>query len=115
MNTAQQADKSPLIQTETMGWEELIDRLIAIQKARNLAPSWVVDRIEETGHPPKQIWRALAKTLNYSQYWADWRHLPGHETDEPDPGTIGWVWELPIPETPPERQTPKPILRNNRP
>ena len=113
MKTAQQANKSPLTQTENMSWEELIDRLLAIQKARNLAPSWVVDRIEETGHPPKKVWRVIAKALNYTQFWADnWKWLPGQETEEPDPTAIDWVWELPIPEPPPENQTPKPVLRS---
>jgi hypothetical protein len=123
MKTSQRADKSPLVQTELMSWDELIDRLIAIQKARNYAPQWVVDRIEETGHPPKHIWRAIAKTLGYSQYWADWRCYPHMATDEPDPTAIDWVWDLPdvtltnyndIPcDNPTRSKPPKPLLRNN--
>jgi hypothetical protein len=100
MKTLQQADKPPLIQTETMTWNELLDRLLAIQRARNLPPHWIVDRPEECGHPPKAIWRPLAKSLGFTQYWADWRHLPGHETEEPEPGAIDWE-RWPAPEAKP--------------
>jgi hypothetical protein len=72
-----------------MTWTELIDRLLAIQKANGYPPQWVIDRIEEAGHPPKAIWRAIAKALNFTQFWADnWKWLPGQETEEPDPTAI---------------------------
>jgi hypothetical protein len=115
MNPSQKADKSPLMQIENMSWEELIDRLLAIQKARNLPPSWVIDRIEECGHPPKQIWRATAKALHSAQFWADnWKWLPGQETEEPDFGAIDWQ-KYPIPDPPPPPEPiPKPVLRSPR-
>jgi hypothetical protein len=95
-----------------MTWEELIDRLLAIQKARELPKTWVVESIELCGHPPKQIWRSIAKALQYSQFWADnWKWLPGPETEEPDPGAIDWE-KYPIPEQPPPpAPMPRPVLK----
>jgi hypothetical protein len=87
-----------------MTWEELIDRLLTIMKANGYPKEWVINQVELAGHPPKQIWREIAKALNYSQYWADWRYLPGHETEEPDFGAIDWE-KFPVPPI------PKPILR----
>jgi hypothetical protein len=94
-----------------MTWQELIDRLLIIQKARDLPANWLIAQVEMAGHPPKAIWRAIAKALKYSQYWADWRYLPGHDTEEPDLSEIDPAileWE---PLSP--RLTPRPILRPN--
>jgi hypothetical protein len=72
MNTAQKADKSPLMQTENMSWEELIDRLLAIQRARDLPANWLIAQVELAGHPPKQMWRTahdgVADALCLMQY-----------------------------------------------
>jgi hypothetical protein len=95
-----------------MTWEELIDRLLAIQKANGYPKEWVIDQVELAGHPPKAIWRAIAKALNYTQFWADnWKWLPGHEIEEPDPTAIDWA-AYPIPEQPPlPEPIPKPVLK----
>jgi hypothetical protein len=95
-----------------MTWDELIDRLLAIQIARNFPVSWVIDRIEETGHPPKQVWRKVAKALHFTQFWADnWKWLPGQETEEPDSTVIDWE-KYPMPEpTPPPESIPRPVLK----
>jgi hypothetical protein len=96
-----------------MTWTELIDRLLAIQRARDLPANWLIAQVEMAGHPPKAIWRAIAKALNYSQYWADWRYLPGQETEEPDSGAIDWG-KYPVPDPPePPPPIPKPILRKH--
>jgi hypothetical protein len=112
MNTAQKADKSPLMQTEIMSWEELIDRLLTIQRAWDLPRTWVVEQVELAGHPPKAIWRAIAKALEYTQFWGDnWKWLPGQETEEPDSGAIDWA-AYPTPETPPPPEPiPRPVLK----
>jgi hypothetical protein len=97
-----------------MTWQELIDQLLATQKAWNFPRTWVVEQVELVGHPPKAIWRAIAKALKYSQYWADWRYLPGQETEEPDSGAIDWA-TYPMPEPPPPPEPiPKPVLRSPR-
>jgi hypothetical protein len=86
-----------------MTWQELIDRLLIIQKARDLPANWLIAQVEMAGHPPKQIWRAIAKKLNYTQFWADnWKWLPGQETDEPDPTAIDWA-AYPIVFTAPDK------------
>jgi hypothetical protein len=88
-----------------MTWTELIDRLLTIQKAWDFPSTWVLDQVELAGHPPKAIWRAIAKALNYTQFWADWRYIPGQET-EPDPGAIDWAA---YPTTDPP---PRPVLKS---
>jgi hypothetical protein len=89
-----------------MTWTELINRLLTIQKANGYSPQWVIDRIEEAGHPPKAIWRDIARALNFTQFWADnWKWLPGQETDEPDLTAIEWE------QYPPPAPIPKPLLR----
>jgi hypothetical protein len=95
-----------------MTWEELIDRLIAIQRARDLPANWLIAQVELAGHPPKAIWRAIAKALHFTQFWADnWKWLPGQETEEPDFGALNWA-DYPIPEPPPPpKPIPKPVLR----
>jgi hypothetical protein len=93
-----------------MTWIELLERLLAIQKTWDFPRTWVVDQVELAGHPPKAIWRAIAKALKYSQYWADWRYLPGQENEEPDPTAIDWV-AYPISELPPPEPIPKPVLK----
>jgi hypothetical protein len=94
-----------------MTWDELIDRLLAIQIARNFPVSWVVEQAELAGHPPRMIWRKIAKALGYTQYWADnWKYLIGQET-EPDASAIDWE-KYPIPEPqPPPEPIPKPVLK----
>jgi hypothetical protein len=95
-----------------MTWTELIDRLLAIQKARDLPKEWVIDQVELAGHPPKAIWRAIAKALNYTQFWADnWKWLPGKETEEPDPTAIDWQKYPILDPPPPPAAIPKPVLR----
>jgi hypothetical protein len=96
-----------------MTWTELIDRLLAIQKSWDFPRTWVVEQVEIAGHPPKQIWRVIAKALNYTQFWADnWKWLPGQETEEPDPTAINWQ-KYPIPEQPlPLAPIPKPVLKH---
>jgi hypothetical protein len=92
-------------------WEELIDRLLAIQKANGYPKEWVIDQVELAGHPPKAIWRAIAKALNFTQFWADnWKWLPGQETEEPDSAAIDWE-KYPISEPPPPEPIPKPVLK----
>jgi hypothetical protein len=95
-----------------MTWTEMIDRLLLIQKVNGYPKEWVIDQVELAGHPPKAIWRSIAKALNYTQFWADnWKWLPGQETDEPDPTAIDWA-AYPIPEPPPPPEPiPKPVLK----
>jgi hypothetical protein len=93
-----------------MTWDELIDRLLAIQRARDLPANWLIAQVEMAGHPPKAIWRAIARALNYTQFWADnWKCLPGQDT-EPDFGAIDWE-KYPISEPPPPEPIPKPVLK----
>jgi hypothetical protein len=97
-----------------MSWDEILERLLAIQRARDLPANWLIAQVEMAGHPPKAIWRSIAKALKYSQYWADWRYLPGHETEEPDSGAIDWA-AYPTPEMPPPPAAiPRPVLKSPR-
>jgi hypothetical protein len=74
-----------------MTWNELIDRLTEVQKKNGHPKTWIVDRIEEAGHPPKAIWRAIAHRLGFTKFWADnWKWIPGQDTEEPDIGAIDW-------------------------
>lgn len=91
-----------------MTWDELLIKLLAIQKARDLPKNWVVDRLEDCGHPPRAIWRKLAQALGFTKFWADWRHLPGQETEEPDSLAIDWQ------KYPEPTPTPKPVLKANK-
>jgi hypothetical protein len=90
-----------------MTWTELIDRLLTIQKANGYPPQWVVDQIEAAGHPPRAVWRAIAQKLGFTRFWADWRHIPEQETEEPDPMAIDWE-----PYPPPPEPLLKPVLKN---
>jgi hypothetical protein len=94
-----------------MTWDELIDRLLAIQKARDLPKIWVVEMVELAGHPNRQGWRRIAKGLGFTQYWADsWKYLIGQET-EPDSTAIDWE-KYPMPEQPPPPEPiAKPVLK----
>jgi hypothetical protein len=88
-----------------MTWTDLIDRLLTIQKANSYPPQWVVDQIEAAGNPPKQIWRTIAQKLGFTKFWADWKWLPGQETEEPDLMAIDWE------RYPPAEPTAKPVLK----
>ncbi len=99
-----------------MTWEEILERLLAIQKARGLPANWVVESIEPCGHPPRSIWRKIAKALGYTQYWADWwKYQVGMDT-EPDSTVLDWdaIDRLPKLEPPLKPPAPKPILKMKR-
>jgi hypothetical protein len=72
------------MQTENMTWTEYIDRLLATQSANDYQPSWVIEQVENAGHPPWGIWRKIGFKLGYSINWINEQWHPQLETDEPD-------------------------------
>jgi hypothetical protein len=92
-----------------MSWDEILEKLLAIQKARDLPANWVVESIELCGHPPRSIWRKIAKALGYTEYWADWWKYEIGQENEPDSGAIDWE-KYPMPEQPPA-PIAKPVLK----
>jgi hypothetical protein len=104
--------KSPSQQVEEMTWTELIDRLLAIQKARNYQSGWVIRMVMVAGHPPIQYWRRLAYMFGYPIQWPGRTWDKDKQTDQPDSSAIDWQkWEKPNVAPSNYKDIPKPIAK----
>lgn len=82
MNTAQQADKSPLKQNP-LTWGNLVDQSLKTAGDEGLDAQWVLDQIAAHGHPPWGIWRKLGIAFGYSIDWVNAQWNPAIEAQFP--------------------------------
>jgi hypothetical protein len=72
-------------------WDDLIDKLLVIQKANNYQPGWVVHQVKVAGMPPIQHWRRLMIELGYSFDWSGRMWVRSKQTEYPDTTTFHLV------------------------
>jgi hypothetical protein len=76
---------------EPPSWDDLIDKLLVIQKANNYQPGWVVHQVKAAGMPPIQYWRRLMIELGYSFDWPGRMWVRSEQTEYPDTTTFHLV------------------------